>query len=116
MNCPYPQNRNDLYDITVINRPSTGDHNFADIVGKDLTIKFRYPGVTPDTIRNIAFGQKQGGGTGDANGIKIINGTPNPILINEHGSDITGASRSPITDDGKDNNIDYYPYDFSKRE
>lgn len=115
INCPYPQNSNDLYDITVINRPSTGDHNFADIVGKDLTIKFRYPGVIPDTIRDIALGQKQGGGTGNASGIKILNGTPHPIVINDEGSDNFGASRSRITDNGEDNNIDYYNYDFSKR-
>ncbi|MGJ8641321.1 MAG: hypothetical protein ACSHYA_18165 [Opitutaceae bacterium] len=115
INCPYPQNRNDLYDITVINRPSTGGHNFADIVGKDLTIKFRYPGVLPDTIRNIALGQRQGGGTGDASGIRILNGTPHPILIMEQATNISGASRSPVTDKGKDNKIDLHIYDFSKR-
>jgi len=113
INCPYPQKSNDVYDIKIVDRPATGDHNFANIVGKNLTIKFTYEGKTPDTLRPIVLGQKQGGGTGSANGVQITNETPYPILIKSQGSNAGGTSCGIVTDNGTDNNIIYSPCKFS---
>ncbi|MFC1761088.1 hypothetical protein ACFL6U_03310 [Planctomycetota bacterium] len=111
--CPYPQNSNDVYEIKIIDRPSTGDHHLADIVGSNLKIKFTYEGEIPETLRPIVLGQRQGGGTGRATGINMTNGTPHPILIKSQGSNATGTSCSIITDNGTDNNIVYSPCKFS---
>ncbi|MFC1761084.1 glycoside hydrolase N-terminal domain-containing protein [Planctomycetota bacterium] len=116
INCPYPQNSNDVYDIKIIDRPSTGDHHLADIVGSNLKIKFTYEGGMPEILRPIVLGQRQGGGTGRASGINITNGTPHPILIKSQGSNATGTCSGMVTDNGTGNNIVYSPYKFSKRD
>jgi hypothetical protein len=114
--CPYPQNSNDVYDIKIMNRPSTGDHHLADIVGSNLKIKFTYEGGMPDTLRPIVLGQRQGGGTGPANGVQITNETPYPILIKSQGSNASGTSFGIVTDNGTGNNIVYTPYTFSDKD
>jgi hypothetical protein len=111
--CPYPQNSDDVYEIEIIDRPSSGDHHAADIVGKNTTIKFTYAGGMPDTLRSITLGQKQGGGTGSCTGVDIMNETPFPISINRQGSDCTGKSNGVVTDEGKNNKIVYSPKTFS---
>jgi hypothetical protein len=112
--CPYPKNADDMYDIKIIDRPSTGDHHLADIVGRDLKIRFTYEGAMPDTLRPITFGQKQGGGSGNATDIQIANQTPHPILLKKEASDISGTSNGRVTDQGKGNKITYAPATFSK--
>ena len=113
INCPYPQNSNDVYDIRIINRPSTGDHHLADIVGSNLKIKFTYAGGMPETLRPIVLGQRQGGGTGRASSVHITNETPHPILIKSQGSNATCTSCGIITDNGTSNKIVYSPRKFS---
>jgi len=111
--CPYPQNSGDSYDIAIVDRPSSGDHNFADIVGQNTDVRFTYSGSEPDTLRSIVLGQKQGGGTGRANRINITNKTPFPILIKEQGENATGTSCAKVTDKGTNNKIVYSPCDFT---
>ncbi len=114
---PYSNRRNADVELELVETDrDAGDHNLANIVGRDHKIKITYSGKSrPKRMRPIVLGS-----TGErhrednteeaelreknsAGGITLVNETPHPVILSEYASDCIVYTRSKVDDDGDHN-------------